>query len=227
VARHALVTGGTKGLGRAAAFCLAREGHHVTCVYRTDEAGRAACERVARESSLSLSFERADLSQLSDVEALFGRLAETGRQPALLVNAARARPDASFEDIIAGTLRTALLTTERAVPAMAAARFGRVVSVTSPAALLGDEGHPAFAAASAGILGLTRSLARAHAKAGITVNALSPGWVTPEGAATLGTRTPLRRMGTPEEIASAVAMLCGDAAGYITGQCIAVDGGLT
>ena len=114
-------------------------------------------------------------------------------------------------------------------------RFGRIVNFTSPAALLGNEGQTAYAAAKAGVLGLTRSLARELGRFGITANAVCPGLtetaltsrLTPKRRATLLSRTPLQRAGTPEEVAGMVWMLSQAGAAGITGQCLAIDGGLT
>jgi 3-oxoacyl-[acyl-carrier protein] reductase len=225
VVRQALVTGGTKGIGRAVALRLARAGHRVTCVYRQDETGRQACEAAAKDAGVPLAFERADLSAAADVADFLGRLAARKTEPAVLVNAAALSRSSALDAI--------LLTCQLAARTMARAQFGRIVNVISAVELLGCEGGAADAAVQAGILGLTRALARELARSGVTVNVVSAGLVEsaarlpPEQTAELVARTPLRRSGRPEEIAAAVAMVCDDLASYITGQCIAVDGGLT
>ena len=241
--RNVLVTGGTRGLGRAVALRFASEGHHVTCVYRGDEKGRAGCAEAAQARGLALEFEKADVCDPEAVGELFRRLAAADREPDYLVNAAGITRDAplvftsvaDFDAVVSGSLKSTFLTCQQAAKAMARRRFGRIVNFSSPAAILGHEGQAAYAAAKAGVLGLTRTLARELARYGVTVNAVSPGLVLTEMTAGMGekkiaelvAKTPLQRTGTPEEVAGAVCMLCDDLAGYITGQCICVDGGLT
>jgi 3-oxoacyl-[acyl-carrier protein] reductase len=140
-----------------------------------------------------------------------------------------------FDEVLAVNLRSAFLMCQQASKSMARRRFGRIVNFSSPAALLGNEGQAAYSAAKAGILGLTRTLARELARFEITVNAVSPGLVATEmmdhmpdsTVKSIVARTPLGRLGTADEVAGAVRFLCDDLSGYITGQCIAVDGGLT
>lgn len=241
--RHALVTGGTQGLGRAVALRLARTGHQVTCVYRGNEEARAACEQAFLEAGLSAHFERADLANAEAVRDLFTRLAGAEREPDYLVNAAGLSRDApvaflgaaDFDEVLGVNLRATFLTCQQAVKPMVRRRFGRIVNFSSPAALLGNEGQAAYAAAKAGVLGLTKTLAREVARFGITVNAVSPGLVRTAMTAHLSEaqaeklirRTPLQRAGTPEEVAGMVQMLCDEDASYITGQCLSIDGGLS
>jgi 3-oxoacyl-[acyl-carrier protein] reductase len=242
-ARRALVTGGTKGIGRAVAFRLASEGAAVTCVYRSDETGRKLCEAAAREKGLTLRFEKADLASADEVNKLFTRLSQDDREPDYLINSAGMTRDApfiftgvaDFDAIIDANLKSAFLVTQQAAKAMVRRRFGRIISFASPAALIGNEGQSAYAAAKAGLIGLSRTLARELARYQITVNVISPGIIPTEMTAKLSDekmaelvqRTPLRRVGTPEEVAGLVRFLCHDLAAYITGQCLAIDGGLT
>jgi len=241
--RHALVTGGTQGLGRAVALRLAQDGHQVTCVYRGNEEARAGCAQVFLEAGLPVHFERANLADAAEVGALFTRLARAEREPDFLVYAAGLSKDApvaflgvaDFDEVIGVNLRATFLTCQQAVKPMVRRRYGRIINFSSPAALLGNEGQAAYAAAKAGVLGLTKTLAREVARYGITVNAVSPGLVRTAMTAHLSDaqaeklirRTPLQRAGTPEEVAGMVHMLCDDDAGYITGQCLSIDGGLS
>jgi 3-oxoacyl-[acyl-carrier protein] reductase len=212
-------------------------------VYSGDEEARQACASEFAAAGLEVTFERVDLTQPAEVSALFTRLAEADREPDLLINAAGLTRDAplaflsvaDFDAVLGANLRSTFLTCQQAVKPMVRRRFGRIINFSSPAALLGNEGQVAYAAAKAGVLGLTKTLAREVARFGITVNAVSPGLVmtemtahlSKERVAALVRRTPLQRAGTPEEIAGMVRMLCDDEAGYITGQCLSIDGGLS
>ncbi|MGQ0505777.1 MAG: SDR family NAD(P)-dependent oxidoreductase [Myxococcaceae bacterium] len=238
--RTALVTGGTKGIGRAIALRLAADGFAATAVYRGDEAGREETQRLAQEKGLTLAFERADLTQPQEVSALFSRLK---LEPDVLVHAAGKTHNApfvftgpaDFDAMIDANLRSAFLVCQQGAKAMVRKKFGRILLLTSPAALLGNEGQAAYSAAKAGLLGLTRTLARELARYALTVNAVCPGVIDtemsadldPEKKKQLASRIPLRRTGKPDDVAGMVHMLCAEQAGYITGQCIAVDGGLT
>lgn len=242
-ARQVLVTGGTKGIGRAVALRLAAAGHHVTCVYRGDEEGKKACEAAAREKGLLVRTEQADLADPAQVSALFDRLGKDGRDPDWVVNAAGLSRDSAFVftgpadlDLVLGAnLKSTFYVCQQAAKGMVRKRKGRIVNFTSPAALIGNEGQAAYAAAKGGIIGLTRTLARELARYNVTVNCVSPGLVPTEMSSSLPearvkqiiARTPLRRTGTPEEVAATVDMLLDDLAGYVTGQVIAIDGGLT
>lgn len=252
--RTALVTGGTGGIGRAVALRLAREGMRVTCVYKNNERAREACAALFSEAAgeaaggaagggLEARFERADLSVAGEVSALFDRLAQAGREPELLINAAGMTRDAplaflsaaDFDAVLAANLKSTFLVCQQAVKAMVRRRFGRIVNFSSPAALLGNEGQTAYAAAKAGVLGLSRSLAREVGRFGITVNTVSPGLVrtelteglTAQRLERLIARTPLGRTATADEVAGMVWMLSQDRAAALTGQCFAIDGGLS
>lgn len=242
-ARNAVVTGGTKGIGRAVVRRLLSEGHRVTAVYRQDESGRQQCAQELASAGLEAAFERVDVTDPTAVSTLFARLTKSGRDPDFLINAAGMTRDApiaflgvdDFDQVLAANLRSTFLTCQQAVKGMVRRRFGRIVNFASPAAILGNEGQVAYAAAKAGVLGLTRSLAREVGRFGITVNAVSPGLVLTEMTSELSDerrgellkRVPLQRVGTTEEIAGMVWMLCHENAAYITGQCLSIDGGVT
>jgi 3-oxoacyl-[acyl-carrier protein] reductase len=241
--RNVLVTGGTQGIGRAIAWSFAKDGHRVTCVFRSDLEARDRCAALFAQAGLRVDLEQVDVSDAAAVGALFDRLARREAEPDILVNAAGMTRDAplpflsaaDFDQVIAVNLRGTFLTCQQAVKPMVRRRFGRIINFSSPAALLGNEGQAAYSAAKAGVLGLTRTLSREVGRYGITVNAVSPGLVLTEmtqhlsqdQVAALVQRTPLRRAGTPEEVAGMVRMLCDDNASYITGQCLSIDGGLT
>lgn len=233
--RRALVTGGTRGLGLAIAHELQRSGHEVLVTYAHDEdAARAA-------AATGLATARCDVASAAAVDALFEVERERGFD--VMVHAAgftrdklmMMMPERDFDDVIAVHLKGAYLTAKQAMKAMISRRWGRIVSVVSPTALLGRPGQTNYGAAKAGLIGLSRSLARELARFSITVNCVSAGLVdtalteklSDSVRAELLAGVPLGRAGRPEEIAAAVGWLCSDRASYITGQVLSVDGGLT
>lgn len=239
--RRALVTGGTRGLGLAIALELARAGLEVRVTYAHDEAAaRAACTDAAA-AGLTLSAERCDVTDSAAVGALFEREREQGFD--VLVHAAgftrdklmMMMPERDFDEVLAVHLRGGFLVAKQAMKAMISRRWGRIVSVVSPTALLGRSGQTNYGAAKAGLIGLSRSLARELGRFQITVNCVCAGFVetaltaglSDKARAELLAAVPLGRPGLPEEIAAAVGWLCSDKAAYVTGQVLGVDGGLT
>ena len=234
----ALVTGGTRGIGRAIAFALAEAGHPTTATWAHDDAAAAELGAEAARRGLPVTAARCDVTDADAVAALL-----RGRDLGIVVHTAglfRDRllvmmPERDFDEVIAVSLRGAFLVLRQALRPMIAARAGRVVSLVSPSGLLGRAGQTNYAAAKAALCGLTKALAREVARYGITVNAVSAGLIDTPATAALadGVRAellrdvPLGRSGRPEEVASAVRFLCADAAAYVTGQIISVDGGLS
>lgn len=234
--RSALVTGGAGGIGAATVRKLCLEGNAVTFCDRDVAAGQALAAATGAE------FVAVDAADPAAVSALFH-----GRVPfGILVNNVGADQHAFFtatgpEDwrrLLAVNLESAFAFTLGALPGMQAARFGRIVNVSSEAARLGSKGGSVYAAAKAGLLGFTRSIARENARYGITVNAVLPGPIhTPmvdRAVADVGEKiltdmaslTLLRRLGQPEEVAHAIAFFCTEAAGFITGEALGVSGGM-
>ncbi|HLZ61805.1 MAG TPA: 3-oxoacyl-[acyl-carrier-protein] reductase [Ktedonosporobacter sp.] len=239
----ALVTGSGQGIGRAAAQRLAQAGADIIINYRSN--ANAAVEAQASIEALGrrcISI-RADVSQEEDVTRLFTEATQALGPITILVNNAGTTRDklilqmslADFEHIINANLRSAFLCTKAALRGMMKARWGRIVNVSSVAGLLGSPGQANYAASKAGVIALTLSTAREMASRNITANAIAPGYIPTELTANLTEQqrqsimdtTPLARFGTTEEVAAAIYFLCSPEAGYITGQVLSVDGGMS
>ena len=222
----AVVTGGSRGIGRAVCLELARQGAAVvfSC---------AALGRPARGV-------RADVTDAAAVKALLdGVVKEFGRIDILVNNAGITRDDLvmrmkeeDFDAVLATNLKGAFLCCKTAARTMIKQRFGRVVNVSSVVGLRGNAGQSNYAASKAGLIGLTKSLAKELATRGVTVNAVAPGFIDTDMTAVLPEAAraalldPMKRLGTGTDVAAAVAFFASEEAGYLTGQVLCVDGGM-
>lgn len=234
--RWALVTGASKGIGAATAVTLARQGHDVLVGFGGDAEGAATVVARCEEAGASARAVQADLA--TDVGPLVAAAEDVGGVSVLVNNAGVTADglvlrmdDEAFGRTLQVNLVAAFQLSRAVLRQMLRARHGRIVNLTSVVGLHGNPGQANYAASKAGLVGLTKSLAREVGKRGITVNAVAPGFIDTamtEGmlAEGLRERIPADRLGTPEEVAAVVAFLCSEAAGYVNGTVLQVDGGL-
>jgi 3-oxoacyl-[acyl-carrier protein] reductase len=235
----ALVTGGSRGIGAAIAKTLAREGWPVGVNYRSDDEAAEAVVREITDAGGRATALKGDIADPDTADALFKALEEEFGPVLVLVNNAGVRADGlspqiddeDWAKVIDTNLSAAFRLTRRALRPMIRARYGRVVNIASIVGLRANPGQANYAASKAGLVAMTKTVAAEVARRGVTVNAVAPGLIETdmtEGIAeNLLEHVPARRPGTPEDVAECVRFLASDGAGYVTGVCLTVDGGLT
>jgi 3-oxoacyl-[acyl-carrier protein] reductase len=238
----ALVTGGSRGIGRAIARSLAGAGAHVVFSYVSNPEAAQETQKAIAEQGGKASAARCDVADHDAVESLVAQILQEHKRLDIAVNNAgiardqlilRMKPE-DFDSVIATNLRGAWSVCRAVARPMVKQRGGRIINLSSVVAEMGNPGQSNYAASKGGVEALTRSLARELGSRSVTVNAVAPGFIDtdmtrdlPEQAKALLTeRIPLGRLGTPEDVASVVRFLASDAAGYVTGQVIHVNGGL-
>ena len=239
----ALVTGGGRGIGRAIVEAIAGAGASVAFTYRSSSGPSEELAASLRAAGRTVTAHRSDAASSADAAAVVERvIADHGRLDILINNAGITKDgllmrmsEEDWDRVIANNLKSVYNFTKAAARQMVGQRAGKIINITSIVGISGNAGQSNYAASKAGIIGFTKSVAKEFASRNIQVNAVAPGFVdtdmtgalTPEQKKALVEMIPLRRTARPEEIASVVRFLASDGAGYITGQVLCVDGGMT
>ncbi|MFP6618740.1 MAG: 3-oxoacyl-[acyl-carrier-protein] reductase [Pirellulaceae bacterium] len=241
-AKTAIVTGASQGLGKAVALVLAANGARVACVARSVDKLNETVQQIQDAGGQAEAF-ACDVTDRKGVDELVDQVVEQWEKLDILVNNAGITRDTllprmsdeEWDTVIDTNLRGCFLFARAASRYMMRARYGRIINMSSVSGLVGNPGQTNYSASKAGLIGLTRSLSRELAGRKITINAVAPGFIESDMTAALGEmiiaeakkRIPARRLGTAEDVAAAVLFLAGDAASYITGHVLTVDGGMT
>lgn len=242
IEKTALVTGASRGIGRAIALALASKGFAVALNYAGSHDAAEAVKKEIEDAGGKAFIVQGDVSKSEDVDRIFKTVKDEFGGLDVLVNNAGINRDAllirmkesNWDDVIATDLKSDFLTTKAAAAMMMRKRKGSIINISSVVGIMGNIGQANYAAAKAGVIGLTKACAKEMAARNIRVNAVAPGFI--ETAMTDGipekiregmiASIPMGRMGQPEDIARAVCFLASDDASYITGQVLVVDGGL-
>ncbi|MFA9476792.1 3-oxoacyl-[acyl-carrier-protein] reductase [Phycisphaerales bacterium AB-hyl4] len=240
--RVAVVTGASRGIGEAVARALGKQGRLVICAARNVEKLEAVKQAIESDGG-EAAVKPCDITDHAGLAQLVEAVAdEYGRLDILVNNAGITRDnlmlrmsDEEFDDVIQANLRSVFVSCRAAIRPMMRGRWGRIVNIGSVSGVVGNAGQSNYAAAKAGVIGMTKSMAKEMASKGITANVVAPGFIQTDMTDVLPQPvkdsvlkiTPAGRFGQPNEIAGAVAYLCSEDAGYVTGQVLTVDGGMT
>ena len=240
--KTAIVTGSSRGIGRAIALTLAREGANIAINYSKNESAAMEVAEKAKEFTSNVIVLKADVSSFNEVEDFTSKvLNEFGNIDILVNNAGITRDnlllrmsEEDFDQVISTNLKGVFNTTKAISKIMIKQRKGKIINISSVVGITGNAGQSNYAAAKSAVIGFTKSIAKELASRGINVNAVAPGFIETDMTAVLSekireqikTAIPMKRIGSPDDIAKAVLFLAGNDSDYITGQVINIDGGM-
>ena len=238
----ALVTGASRGIGKAIATAVGAAGAKVACIARNEEKLRETADAITSAGGTAVVY-ACDVTDSAAVQKVVDAVVEDWGQLDIVVNNAGITRDTliprmsdeEWDDVITTNLRSVFLFTRAATQVMMRKRSGRIINISSVSGIMGNPGQANYSASKAGIIGLTQTVARELASRKVTVNAICPGFIATEMTEAMGSvvqdevkkRVPAKRLGQSEEIADAVLYLASDSAAYLTGQILTIDGGLT
>ena len=239
--KTALVTGASRGIGKAIALELHRSGHRVLCISRSLESSRAVVEEINGDGGEAKGY-AVDVSKPDQIKATAEEILKEWQLVDVLVNNAGITRDGllirmsdeDWYDVIQSNMSSCFHWTQSLIRPMARARSGRIINIASVIGLIGNAGQVNYASAKAGIIGMTKSVAKEFAPRSVTVNAVAPGFIESDMTSVLNDEIkdailkniPMKRMGKPEEIANVVGFIASPLSNYITGQVFTVDGGM-
>ena len=238
----AIVTGASRGIGKAIALALGKSGAKVACIARSEEKLKETVDEIITAGGAAEAF-ALNVTDSETVQQTVEKIAEAwGKLDIVVNNAGITRDtllprmsDEEWDDVIATNLRSIFLFSRAGIQAMMRKRYGRIINISSVSGIMGNPGQANYSASKAGIIGFTQTVAREIAGRKVTVNAICPGFIATEMTDAMGPavqdevkkRVPAKRLGQAEEIADAVLYLASESGSYITGQVLTVDGGLT
>ena len=238
----AIITGGTRGIGKQIALTFAKEGYNIAINYRTENEDLKNTKKEIEENNVKCFTFQGDVTNFKDCEQFVKQIVEEFGNIEVLVNNAGITRDTllmrmkeeDFKQVIDTNLIGTFNVTKNVISYMMKARSGRIINISSVVGISGNAGQTNYAASKAGIIGFTKSLAKEVASRNITVNAVAPGFIDTQMTAVLkedikediAKKIPLKRMGTPQDVANVVKFLASSDSSYITGQVIHIDGGM-